>query len=298
MLLTGASGFLGQLLFQYLEKQYDIFLANHKNPNCRLDIRHLIKLELDEKMDIVVHSAGKAHSVPRTAMEEKEFYDTNFEGTKNLCRALEGMGTLPKRFIFISTVAVYGLDEGQGIDEAYPLNGKTPYANSKILAESWLQSWADDNNVTLGILRLPLIAGPNPPGNLGTMIRSINSGIYFSVGGANPCKSIVWGEDIAHIIPALSEKGGIYNLTDGYHPTFKELEAAIASALNKRTPANLPYWVAKVMAKTGDVLGGRFPINSDKLRKITSPLTFDDQKAITELGWSPTPVLSKIDEII
>src|SRR5690606_24129185 len=102
--------------------------------------------------------------------------------TRNLCRALEGLGNVPKSFIFISSVAVYGLQEGEGVGENHPLNGTTPYAESKILAESWLKQWAAENNVILSILRLPLIVGPNPPGNLGAMINGIKSRKYLSIG--------------------------------------------------------------------------------------------------------------------
>ena len=45
------------------------------------------------------------------------------------------------------------------------------------------------------------------------------------------------------------------------------------------------------MAKTSDIIGPKAPINSDKLRKITSDLTFDDSNARRELGWNPRPVL-------
>lgn len=43
----------------------------------------------------------------------------NLQGTKNLCTALEQSG-IPKSFIFISTVAVYGCDSGENITEEYP----------------------------------------------------------------------------------------------------------------------------------------------------------------------------------
>src|SRR5690606_10477594 len=114
--------------------------------------------------------------------------------------------------------------EGVDIKEDSPLDGKTPYAESKALAEAWLGKWAGENGVTLGILRLPLIAGPNPPGNLGAMVNGIRLGRYLSVGQANARKSMVWAEDVARIIPVVAERGGVYNLTDGHHPSFSELE--------------------------------------------------------------------------
>lgn len=53
----------------------------------------------------------------------------------------------------------------------------------------------------------------------------------------------------------------------------------------------MPNFVAKLVAKVGDMLGSWVPLNSSKLRKITSTLTFDDSKARAAFGWSPTPVL-------
>jgi nucleoside-diphosphate-sugar epimerase len=249
-------------------------------------------------IDIVIHCAGKAHSIPRTGQEAKVFFDVNFEGTKNLCSAINSLQQIPKAFIFISTVAVYGVDEGELIPEGHQLNGSTPYARSKILAENWLQAWAKENDVILSILRLPLVAGDRPPGNLGAMLKGISSGRYASIGKANARKSMVWAADIAPIVSKLALEGGIYNLTDGYHPTFGELEHRISFLLGKRDPVRIPMNFAKGIAFLGDILGNRSPINSDKLRKITSTLTFDDMKAKKVLDWQPNKVLDKLPQII
>ena len=45
--------------------------------------------DLRERYDIVLHAAGKAHSVPKTEAEKQVFFDVNLQGTKNLCTALE-----------------------------------------------------------------------------------------------------------------------------------------------------------------------------------------------------------------
>ncbi|GGC38835.1 UDP-galactose-4-epimerase [Parapedobacter defluvii] len=294
--LTGSTGFLGRVICKYLSNSQYTYSELRKNSQGAV-LNSLYRLDPSLISRTVVHLAGKAHSIPRTKEEENEFFQTNFGGTRNLCKALESLSALPDNFIFVSTVAVYGLVEGEDIIENMPLNGITSYAKSKIMAEFWLKEWAVKNRVRLSILRLPLIAGPNPPGNLDAMINGIKSGKYLSIGRADARKSMVWVEDIARIIPKLVEKGGIYNLTDGYHPTFGELEESISKALGKRKPIKVPYWLANGLAKTGDIVG-RFPINSDKLQKITSTLTFDDSKARKELGWNPTPVLSKIEEIV
>jgi nucleoside-diphosphate-sugar epimerase len=222
----------------------------------------------------------------------------NFEGTKNLCNELTTTKNIPDSFIFISTVAVYGMEEGDMIKESHGLFGTSPYAKSKILAEQWLQNWAAENNVVLGILRLPLVAGQNPPGNLGAMIAAIKSGKYLSIGKASARKSIVWAEDIASIIPELSSVGGIYNLTDSYHPSLSELEKCISSSFKKAPPFKISARLATILGYIGDLLGSRAPINTGKIKKLTATLTFDDWKARDILGWKPVKVLEKLSAVL
>jgi nucleoside-diphosphate-sugar epimerase len=241
------------------------------------------------KADIVLHLAGKAHSIPKTADEEKVFYDVNLVLTKKLCAALENTG-IPKSFIFISTVAVYGLEAGEGITEETPLYGNTPYALSKIQAEEFMTEWCKKNNVILTILRPSLIAGPNPPGNLGAMINGIKSGKYLNIGGGKARKSVLMVQDIANLIPLVADKGGVYNVCDSEHPTFRDLEETISNQLGKPVPISIPLKLAKLMARFGDLIGNKSPINTDKLDKITKSLTFSNEKAKKELGWEPLNV--------
>lgn len=290
LLLTGASGFLGRNICSILQDRYAIKTVgltplNYYVANLATEIP-----KFSEKIDIVFHAAGKAHSMPKTEMEKQLFFDVNFQGTKNLCTALERSG-IPKAFIFISTVAVYGCDSGENITEEHPLNGITPYALSKIKAEKYLEGWCSMHNVKLSILRPSLIAGPNPPGNLGTMIHGIKSGKYLSIAGGKARKSVLMVQDIANLVPLLVEKGGIYNVCDTYQPSFRELEEIICNQLNKKLPLSIPYYFAKGMAVVGDCLGEKAPINSLKLRKITNSLTFSNEKAVRELGWKPVNVL-------
>ena len=136
-----------------------------------------------------------------------------------------------------------------------------------------------------------MIAGPNPPGNLGAMIHGIRSGKYLSIAGGHARKSVLMVQDIAKLVSLLAEKGGIYNVCDSHHPTFRELETTICRQLDKKLPFSIPYWAAKCMALVGDCLGKKAPINSLKLKKITESLTFSNEKAMRELGWKPTRVL-------
>ena len=290
LLFTGASGFLGNSVRPLLARTYEVVtvgLASQDDYTVNI-AKETPKLR--ERYDVVLHAAGKAHSVPKTEAERQVFFDVNLQGTKNLCAALEKVG-VPRAFVFISTVAVYGCDYGENITEEHPLNGTTPYAVSKRLAEEYLEKWCYEHNVILGIIRPSLIAGPNPPGNLGAMIKGIRRGRYLSITGSKARKSVLMVEDIATLVPLLAEKGGIYNVCDSYQPTFRELEMIVCNQLGKPLPMSIPSWMAKCMALLGDCLGQKAPINSLKLKKITKSLTFSNEKAVRELGWKPTSVL-------
>ena len=290
LLFTGGTGFLGKNVMHLLTQQYEV-------TTCGITPNDMIKAnlakdvpEFPEKYDVVLHACGKAHVVPKTEAEKQAFYDVNYQGTVNLCTALEKAG-VPKALVFISTVAVYGCEYGNLIDETHPLDGDSPYAKSKIMAEEYLTKWCLDHQVRLGILRPSLLAGKDAPGNLGAMVTGIKKGFYMNIAGGKVIKSILMAEDIARLLPLLEEKGGVYNVCDTRQPSFGEISVSIANQLGKRKPLNIPYWMAWCMAKVGDLLGDKAPINSYKLEKMTKSLTFSNHKARTELGWEPLDVL-------
>jgi GlcNAc-P-P-Und epimerase len=292
ILITGASGFLGSIISQTLLKNLHsittIGITDTDNISCNLATSIP---NLNSDFDLVVHIAGKAHVVPKNTIEAANFFQINLEGTKNLIKGIEQLEKLPKSIIFISTVAVYGVESGTNINEEHALLGTSPYALSKIQAEEYLIDWCSKNKVTLGILRPSLIAGKNPSGNLAAMIAGIKTGKYLRIGNGSARKSVLMAEDIARIIPRLAKVGGIYNVCDNHHPSFAELDELISKQLNKKAPRSIPYWAAKSIALVGDIVGNKFPLNSSKLDKITQSLTFSNEKAKRELNWEPLDVL-------
>lgn len=292
LLFTGASGFLGYNILPILHKEYETVhtMGLGQEDDIKINLAKEVP-PINTHYDIVLHACGKAHVVPRTPEEEKAFYDVNYEGTRNLCAALEKVD-VPKALVFISTVAVYGCESGELITEDHQLNGDTPYAKSKILAEDFLTTWCKEHGVVLGILRPSLLAGKNAPGNLGAMVNGIKKGFYLNIAGGKVCKSVLMAEDIARLLPLVAEKGGVYNVCDTNQPTFGEISASVAKQLGKRQPISIPYWMAWCMAKVGDLLGPKAPINSYKLEKMTQSLTFSNDKARKELGWEPLDVLN------
>lgn len=290
LLFTGGTGFLGYNARPVLEQMYEVTTIgitdrDELKANFAKDVP-----VLPCHYDIVLHAAGKAHIYPKTPEEVQSFYDINYQGTVNLCLALEKVGA-PKAFVFISTAGVYGIDNGDFVTEDYPLAGEEPYQKSKIMAEEFLTEWCAKNGVTLGILRPSLMAGKNAPGNLGAMVKGIKSGKYLSINHGKARKSLLMAEDIANLVPLVAEKGGVYNVCDDEHPSFGQLEELIAKQLGKHKPISIPYWFAKCIALFGDVVGSWFPLNSKRLAKIVESDTISNEKAKRELGWRPMSVL-------
>ena len=289
LLYTGGTGFLGFNTKPILDQMYEVTTIG-------ITDRDVIKAnfakevpQLSCRYDIVLHAAGKAHINPKSQKEIQSFYDINYQGTVNLCKALENVG-VPKSFIFISTCGVYGIDNGNYVTEDYPLAGEEPYQKSKIMAEEFLTKWCEEHSVILGILRPSLMAGKNAPGNLGAMVNGIKTGKYLSINHGKARKSLLMAEDIAHLVPLVAEKGGVYNVCDDDQPSFGELEELIATQLGKRKPFSIPYWMAKCLALLGDIFSF-FPINSSRLEKIVNSDTISNKKAKRELGWKPMSVL-------
>lgn len=290
ILVTGANGFLGKSIVKKLSKDNILFSLSRSSEDYKVSLNSEIPV-FNQKFDLVIHAAGKAHAVPNNLAENKQFFDVNVFGTRNLLKGLENTG-LPEQFIFISSVSVYGQESGVQIDEKHSLEAKDSYGLSKIQAEQLVLKWCEQHHVVCTILRLPLLVGENPPGNLRAMLRAIENGYYFNIGGGKAKKSMVLVQDVASFIPNVAAVGGIYNLTDGCHPSFEELSSTLLLHKNKKKAYNLPLIIANLIGYVGDLLGDKAPLNSLKIKKITSDLTFDDSKARKLLNWDPESVVS------
>jgi nucleoside-diphosphate-sugar epimerase len=249
----------------------------------------------DERIDCVIHAAGKAHSFPRTKGERQEYEQLNVLGTRRLLNAIDQLTALPKSFVYISSVLAYGCSVGQLLDEQTPCMATDTYGNSKARAEEVVRNWAACNGVCLTILRLPLVAAQKPTGNLAALMRAIQRGYYIRLGDGAARRSMVRADDVAAILVRASTMGGTYNLTDGYHPTVRELEEVLVRQARRRAWLSISPEKARLLARIGDginaVVGGRFPLNTVALGKLTSSLTFSDEAARQKLGWNPRPVL-------
>ena len=296
--ITGAGGFLGTRIVRIVSKDNAITtvgISEKDNIFCNLA---LSVPNFSERFNWFIHVAGKAHTIPKNLSEAEDFFRVNLQGTKNLLRGIENSRHFPDSFIFISTVAIYGLVKGNEITEDAARSATDPYGLSKIQAENYLLEWGAKYGVKIGIIRPPLILGHYAPGNLAAMIKGINNGLYFNIDNGNARRSMVLADDLANFIPKVVKIGGIYHLTDGYHPSYGEISKLIARSFNKKRIINIPYYFASILSKFGDLIQlltrRELPFNSKKFEKMTSTLTFSDLAA-RSIGWAPRKVLDNPD---
>ncbi len=139
-LVTGGAGFLGINLIRYLhERGHQIVLLDivdfdypdmkDKIIEIKGDIRDRDIVEKSVKgIDQIIHTAA---ALP--LYKPEDIYSTDVDGTRNLLEAAKNNNV--KRFIHISSTAVYGIPDHHPLKEDDKLDGVGPYGKAKILAE-------------------------------------------------------------------------------------------------------------------------------------------------------------------
>src|SRR5690606_34874195 len=156
IIITGASGFVGQNLQKYLkERRYDITKLSLRNENWQNHI--------EKDATAIIHLAGKAHDTSNTSADE-EYFKVNRDLTVELFN-LFLKSNIRDFFYFSSVKAVADTVDGVLIED---VQGKpyTPYGKSKLEAEQYLLAQALPEGKRLFIIRPCMIHGPGNKGNL------------------------------------------------------------------------------------------------------------------------------------
>ena len=285
ILLTGHTGFLGSVIYEELKKSFHVLTAG-RDASCDFNLDFSKwdgALELKHSIDAIVHVAGLAHN---KAKSKEELIAVNTTSVQNLL-SLAFKNDI-ETFVFISSTAVYGKTYGLNIQENSSVKVRSDFALSKREAEKLIESF------TLGsklILRLPLVLGPNPPGNLGRLLKSIASGSHIRLQGNQAQKSVVFASDVANFISKwLSQPqrtSGTMNLCNKTAPTFNWIENAIAESGEHSFQFRVPIkflWVAV------NRMRAKLNISIPLVGKLLYSLTFSDQLAREKFGYISKPL--------
>ena len=155
ILVTGSNSYIGISFEKWLANMQDKYSVS------TIDMKSNVWKESNfSRFDTVLHVAGIAH-IKETTKNQGLYYKVNRDLAYEtaLKAKIEGV----KQFIFISSMSVYGIDQGV-IDKNTMLNPKSNYGKSKLQAEELIVSLADDN-FQVAILRPPMIYGKGCKGN-------------------------------------------------------------------------------------------------------------------------------------
>lgn len=273
--VTGASGFLGINLQEYL-KEY--FIVKPKS------VRYKAKQEIQINADAIIHLAGKAHDLKNTSAPN-DYYEANFELTKQIFDSF--LSSESKVFIFMSTVkAVADVVAGKMLTEESIPDPKTHYGISKLKAEQYILNAKLPDGKRVYVLRPCMIHGPGNKGNLNILYKFVSKKIPWPLGAYDNQRSFLSVENICFVIKELLKNTniscGVYQIADDDSLSTNEIIELIADSLSeKRNIWKIPTFLISKTAILGDYL--HLPLNSERLKKLTEDYVVSNAKIKKEL---------------
>ena len=247
LLLTGTTGFIGQSLLKFIEINYEndyeiVLLSSSINKNYKTVLHKSYtfnKIDFEEngilKIDVILHIGA---FTPKSMIEANDINksNTNIFNTKYL---LDNLPNYPEKFIFLSTLDVYGKIETI-INESNATNPLTMYGWSKLYCEKLLENWSKENNIILQILRIGHIYGKGEeaykkviPVTIQKLKKRDNPQIF---GMGNEKRSFLHVDDVSNLIMKsilLEKYEGVINLCSSNSYTIKNIVEMLIEISNK-----------------------------------------------------------------
>ena len=300
VLVTGAGGFLGSALVNvlldagvhvralgqpHLASPYPGVLESVKG-----DIRDSICVKsVVTGCESVIHLAAKVHALDEDQTSEEEYRSVNVEGTRHLLEAATDAGV--HKFIFASSVKVFGEETGGCVDEDAPPAPKTAYGRSKWMAEQLVSSHVRAGRMTTVSFRLPLVYGPTDKGNLFRMIVAIDRGWFPPLPRVPMVRSMLHVKNfISAVRAALATnqfRKPAYIVADAHPYEISSVYDRLREGLGKK-PARVrvPWWALSAGARAGDVLERLWqkpvPLSTSTLSKLMSEAWY-----MRDMGYQP-----------
>lgn len=266
-LITGGNGFIGIYIKTKLINNSIVVktLGKSKFNDYQVDLSQ-DHLEIDEDFDIIIHSASIVHDSSHSNNYNQELIFKDIEITLNFIKCINNISF--QKLIFLSSVSVYGVVDGIDIDINQKQLPKSGYGLSKSISEKILLKNIIQEKLL--VLRLPLVNGPNPKGNIKKALNAINSGKMFLFNGNKAMKSVLELDDLYTFIVSKSSKfNGIHQIKS-YDIRFNDFIRGLSS----NRIYHLPHFLLKLLLFSSK----RLKISSLQrtLSKISKDLTFLD----------------------
>ncbi|MCL5412829.1 MAG: NAD-dependent epimerase/dehydratase family protein [Candidatus Marsarchaeota archaeon] len=289
--ITGGGGRVGRVLSTaLLEKGYEVRAMSHEKDfvySMPVGVVPWVadlttnRKALDEACkgaDIVFHLAA---IVSEYKSPIRRLMEVNVGGTEKVLDACRRNGI--GKFVFTSTVDVYGNSRNEVLTEDSRLKPTDKYGHSKMLAENKIERY--DRDIDYTILRMSSVYGRGFENSYFKLFRAIREGKAYVIGSGNNKLSLVHVKDVVRglVLAGESKKpGGVYNLSDGVAYTQQGLFNLVADLLKVERPTrHISPMVVKLVARSRG-------LNSDELRFLMSNRIIDIGKIKRELGFSPS----------
>lgn len=282
VLITGSSGFIGVNLIKYLnEKLLKIIpfsRANGLDYNL-INYKYLNK----EKVNTIVHLAGKAHDL-KNLSSEQDYFNANTQLTISIFDAF--LKSNASTFIFFSSVKAAKDHLDFELTENIIPNPVTYYGKSKLAAENHLLSNSSGIDKHIYILRPCMIHGPGNKGNLNLLYNLVSKQIPWPLGSFDNKRSFCSIENLCFVVNELINKPeiptGIYNIADDKPLSTNQIIELIGES-QSRTPIifSINKNLISLIAKVGDFVN--LPLNTQRLTKLTESFVVNNIKIKTAI---------------
>jgi nucleoside-diphosphate-sugar epimerase len=282
IILTGSSGFVGQNILSYTEK-------NQNRSIISLNLRENLP-DILPQANSIIHLAGKAHDL-KNSTDPQAYFDINYGLTKELFDRF--LKSNINDFVYFSSVkAVTDTVDGKLTEDAEP-KPETAYGQSKLQAERYLLSKELPPGKRLFILRPCMIHGPGNKGNLNLLYKVVKKGIPYPLGAFYNNRSFLSIENLLFILNKIltntSIPGGIYHLADDEALSTTEVIRIIAEASKTKAIIwSVPSSFIINIAKVGDKI--HLPLNTERLKKLTESYEVSNEKIKNALAIKELPV--------
>ena len=312
--VSGASGFIGGALASYLEKEgWEVHVLVRPTALAKLPRNHRYRVlvgnlgqdvpglrEAVRGSDVVFHAAAIRD---RWGTTLDTYQRVNIEGTRRLLEACLGQ---VQRFVYLSSVGVFGKQGVLGIDETFPLStsgGKIGYHGSKVGAERVVLERVGDIEVV--VIRPTITYGPGDwDGMLTRLIAMIKRGRFLLVGDGTNHFHLTYITDLVHGLHLAgthpAAPGQIFIVAGPASIAVAGLLQMIEQSLNRKASRHyIPERLARLAAASIEIVyqaGAsldlapfRSPpiITRDKIDTLCSHRGFSSAKAEQLLGYLP-----------